>query len=244
MSSNNVMMSNNSIMQIATMQHNDLDVNNLEQKNMHVTNSEPTQMQSGAMHHHMMENNLLQASDMPSDTQNSIMQSTTAATPPEMTPELILSEPKKKRISSKMALSKENQIIMFVDKVRRQVCAKFDRPDCQLQHVGKNVTITCWQCEKMIKIATGNLHLRSLKSHLERCKADAGRKGMKPFGQVPSQADTTEIEGQHNHGNNDLRKRRVSSKAALSDANRVTMFRERVRSQVIKKFNVPNVRTL
>ncbi|KDO18485.1 hypothetical protein SPRG_15313 [Saprolegnia parasitica CBS 223.65] len=129
---------------------------------------------------------------------------------------------KRRRVSSKASLSEDSQIVLFVDNIKRQVLSRFSLPDCTLHHTGRDVSITCWQCGKMIKIATGHLHLRSLKSHLDRCKGNGGVR----------QAPLAELDP--------TKKRRVSSKAAISEANKVALFIDRVRRQIIKKFNVPN----
>ncbi|OQR95552.1 hypothetical protein THRCLA_07777 [Thraustotheca clavata] len=129
---------------------------------------------------------------------------------------------KKKRVSSKSSLSEDSQLTLFLDNIRRQVLSRFNLPDCTLHHAGRDVSITCWQCGKMIKIATGHLHLRSLKSHLERCKGEYTRPAMNAIMQE----------------NNSTKRRRVSSKSAISETNRLALFMDRVKRQIIKKFNV------
>ncbi|OQR96511.1 hypothetical protein ACHHYP_15483 [Achlya hypogyna] len=129
---------------------------------------------------------------------------------------------RRRRVSSKASLSEDSQLALFLDNAKRQVLTRFNLPDCELHYVGRDVSIACWQCGKHIKIATGHLHLRSLKSHLDRCKGV-----MAAITAPTGPSDPT-------------KKRRVSSKAAISEANKRALFLDRVKRQIIRKFGMPD----
>ncbi|RHY31162.1 hypothetical protein DYB32_003732 [Aphanomyces invadans] len=134
------------------------------------------------------------------------------------------SAPKKRRSLSKAGLTEEHQLELFLGKIKRQIHEKFGIEHVQMCHEGRNVTISCWQCGKQIKIATGHVHLRSMNSHLERCKGSAAM--------MPKPG---EVEEQAKKGG------RRSSKKALSEENLSILFLENARRQLKEKFDVENV---
>ncbi|CAK4623713.1 hypothetical protein LEN26_020290 [Aphanomyces euteiches] len=129
---------------------------------------------------------------------------------------------KKRRSLSKAGLTEEHQLELFLGKIRRQIQEKFGIDAVQMCHEDRNVTISCWQCGKQIKIATGHIHLRSMNSHLERCKGSAAM--------MPKPGEEEQKKSQ-----------RRSSKKALSEENLGILFLENARRQLKEKFKVDNV---